>query len=125
MAICALRLGESGVFDLDSRIGGEACSLRQLLGHTAGFSDYGGLKSYRDAVAVGGHLRRVAGCFPFRDIRRPTRTDHHTRQNAEVGLTLFDGSGIDYEEVRPGVGATQTRADRELQPFFNTMGNRR
>lgn len=54
IAICALRLGESGFVDLDRRIGGEAYSLRQLLGHTTGLPDYSGLKAYRDAVATGG-----------------------------------------------------------------------
>lgn len=53
IAICALKLSENGSLDLDSLIGGQVYTLRQLLNHTAGLPDYGALKDYHDAVAAG------------------------------------------------------------------------
>lgn len=53
IAICALRLSESGVLDLDSPLSGEPFTLRQLLTHTAGLPDYGAIPAYHQAVAAG------------------------------------------------------------------------
>lgn len=53
IAICALKLSENGILNLDSRLDGEPFTLRQLLAHTAGLPDYGILKSYHEAVAAG------------------------------------------------------------------------
>ena len=51
LAICAMRLLERGMLDLDSPRPGRTYTLRQLLQHRAGVPDYGGLKAYHDAVA--------------------------------------------------------------------------
>ncbi|CAM3868048.1 serine hydrolase domain-containing protein [Rahnella bruchi] len=53
IAICALKLCESRVVDLDSCTDGGAYTLRQLLNHTAGLPDYGALKTYHEAVDAG------------------------------------------------------------------------
>lgn len=52
IAICALRLFENGVIDLDARLNDEPYTLRQLLNHTAGLADYGALAEYRRGVAA-------------------------------------------------------------------------
>lgn len=52
VAICALRLAEAGMVDLDRPLGGHPFTLRQLLAQTAGVPDYTGLPAYRAAVAA-------------------------------------------------------------------------
>ncbi len=52
IAICALKLHESGKVDLDGEIPGERYTLRQLLNHTAGLPDYASLVDYHRAVAA-------------------------------------------------------------------------
>ncbi|MCM5560168.1 serine hydrolase [Pleomorphomonas sp. JP5] len=52
IAICALKLHESGKVDLDDEITGERFTLRQLLNHTAGLPDYASLVDYHRAVAA-------------------------------------------------------------------------
>ena len=52
IAICALKLVERGVLDLDARLDGEPYSLRQLLKHTSGLPDYGQFSEYHSAVAA-------------------------------------------------------------------------
>lgn len=52
IAICALKLHEHGVVDLDDRLDGERFTLRQLLNHTSGLPDYSILFDYRRAVAA-------------------------------------------------------------------------
>lgn len=54
IAICALRLGEQGLLDLDARLPEHDFTLRQLLNHTAGLPDYFSLTEYRQAVAEDG-----------------------------------------------------------------------
>jgi CubicO group peptidase (beta-lactamase class C family) len=54
IAICALKLHENDVVDLDTRLADEVYSLRQLLNHTAGLADYGALQEYRRDVAANG-----------------------------------------------------------------------
>jgi D-alanyl-D-alanine carboxypeptidase len=51
IAICALKLCENGVLDLDASLHGEIYTLRQLLNHTAGLADYSALPEYRRDVA--------------------------------------------------------------------------
>jgi len=51
IALCALKLHERGEVDLDHPLSGRRYNLRQLLQHTAGLPDYGGLKDYHAAVA--------------------------------------------------------------------------
>ena len=50
IAICALKLCEDGVFDLDAKIKGGTYTLRQLLVHTSGLPDYGQFTEYGVAV---------------------------------------------------------------------------
>jgi D-alanyl-D-alanine carboxypeptidase len=51
LAICALRLVEERLLDLDTLRPGKSFTLRQLLQHRAGVPEYGGLHAYREAVA--------------------------------------------------------------------------
>ena len=51
IATAALKLVEKGSLDLDTALPGRAFTLRQLLQHEAGLSDYGWLESYHRAVA--------------------------------------------------------------------------
>ena len=53
IAICALRLAEDGVVDLDQPLPGHAFSLAALLSHNARLPDYGQLPDYHRAVAAG------------------------------------------------------------------------
>jgi len=73
IAAAVLRLAEDGVLDLDAVDPDAGYSLRQLLQHTAGLPDYGGLADYHAAVAAGdepwsaGDLRdRIGDRRPFR-----------------------------------------------------------
>jgi len=50
VAICALKLVESGNLDLDTKLKGGPYTLRQLLKHTSGLPDYGQLSEYHSAV---------------------------------------------------------------------------
>ena len=52
IAICALKLSEAGVVDLDACLDGQPFTLRQLLNHTAGLADYGALADYHRDVAA-------------------------------------------------------------------------
>jgi D-alanyl-D-alanine carboxypeptidase len=52
IAICAVKLCENGMIDLDARVDDEAYTLRQLLNHTAGLADYNALPDYRRDVAA-------------------------------------------------------------------------
>ena len=52
IAICALKLCENGMIDLDARLDDETYTLRQLLNHTAGLADYCALPEYRRDVAA-------------------------------------------------------------------------
>ena len=63
MAACALRLVARGALELDEVLPGRPWTLRQLLQHRAGVSNYttGRLPAYREAVARGSvSLRRLA-----------------------------------------------------------------
>lgn len=53
IVLCALKLCERGELDLDRLLEGQSYTLRQLLAHTAGVPDYGGLAAYRRDVAAG------------------------------------------------------------------------
>lgn len=53
IALCALKLCARGDLDLDMRPDGQSYTLRQLLAHTAGVPDYGGLADYQRDVAAG------------------------------------------------------------------------
>ncbi|NPD20381.1 serine hydrolase domain-containing protein [Alterinioella nitratireducens] len=53
MSICALRLAEAGALDLEEPLPGRPYSILHLMAHRAGVRDYGGLESYRKAVASG------------------------------------------------------------------------
>lgn len=52
IAICALKLHERGLVDLDERLEGERFTLRHLLSHTSGLPDYSSLSDYHRAVAA-------------------------------------------------------------------------
>jgi len=51
IAASALRLAEQRFLDLDAPLAGRPYTARQLLRHTAGVGDYGGLPEYKAAVA--------------------------------------------------------------------------
>ena len=51
LAIVALRLVEDGRLELDGKRPGKPYTLRQLLQHRAGVTNYGGLEAYHRAVA--------------------------------------------------------------------------
>ena len=53
MAAAALKLHEEGRLELDTCVDQYSFTLRQLLRHTAGLGNYGGLKQYHDAVKRG------------------------------------------------------------------------
>jgi CubicO group peptidase (beta-lactamase class C family) len=53
LAAAALKLVAQGSCGLDDRIDGHPYTLRQLLQHRAGVPNYGGLRSYHDAVLRG------------------------------------------------------------------------
>jgi len=53
LAMCALRLVEEGALQLDAPRPGQPFTLRELLQHRSGVPNYGGLRSYHDAVARG------------------------------------------------------------------------
>lgn len=53
IAAAVLRLVDQGVLDLDARDPAGGWDLRELLQHTAGLPDYGGLADYHAAVAAG------------------------------------------------------------------------
>lgn len=53
IALCAMRLVESGAIGLDTRPDGAPYSLRHLLSHTSGLPDYGQLPDYHRAVTTG------------------------------------------------------------------------
>jgi D-alanyl-D-alanine carboxypeptidase len=53
IASAALVLVQQGRLTLDDAVAGQAYNLRQLLQHTAGLPDYGGLSEYHQAVASG------------------------------------------------------------------------
>ncbi|SFB07997.1 CubicO group peptidase, beta-lactamase class C family [Poseidonocella pacifica] len=53
IAICAVALAGDGSVDLDAALPGEDFTLRQLLAHSAGLRDYGGLAEYHRDVAAG------------------------------------------------------------------------
>lgn len=52
IAMCAVKLYERGEIDLDARLDGARCTLRQLLNQTAGLPDYSSLADYHKAVAA-------------------------------------------------------------------------
>jgi CubicO group peptidase (beta-lactamase class C family) len=52
IAICALKLHERGLVDLEEHLEGERFTLRQLLNHTSGLPDYSALSDYHRAVAA-------------------------------------------------------------------------
>lgn len=51
IAICTLKLVETGALKLDACLPGRPYSIRQLLQHRAGVPDYGSLATYHEAVA--------------------------------------------------------------------------
>ena len=51
IAICALKLVETHVLDLDAPLEEHPFTLRQLLGHSSGLPDYGPLEDYHAVVA--------------------------------------------------------------------------
>src|SRR5262249_53200366 len=55
IAAAALKLHEQGQLDLDAQVDSYPFTLRQLLRHTAGVGNYGGLAEYHQAVARGDH----------------------------------------------------------------------
>jgi CubicO group peptidase (beta-lactamase class C family) len=51
LAAAALALVADGCLALDAPVAGRPFTLRQLLQHTVGVPDYGGLRAYHEAVA--------------------------------------------------------------------------
>lgn len=78
IAIAALRLAEEGRLDLDAPRPGKAFTLRQLLSHRAGVTNYGRLAAYHEAVAL--------------------------RQDAWSREQLLEEAGADRLEFEPGAG---------------------
>jgi D-alanyl-D-alanine carboxypeptidase len=84
LAAAALALVGAGKLALDRQLSERPFTLRQLLQHTAGVPDYGGLRGYHEAVA--------RGDAPWSDERLLTRVD--------AGRLLFPpGQGWAYSNV--------------------------
>lgn len=84
IAICALKLADSGKIDLDAPIPGEPFTLRQLLNHTAGLPDYGSLRSYHSAV---------------RKNEEPWSRDDLLSATMAQGMRFASGQGWGYSNV--------------------------
>lgn len=52
IALCAMKLAEKGIIDLDEPLCQQPYSLRHLLRHTAGLADYGQIADYHRDVAL-------------------------------------------------------------------------
>lgn len=84
LAAAALALVARGTLALDRPIPGKPFTLRQLLQHTAGVPDYGGLRDYHDAVAR----------------RDPPWSEQALLARADAGRLLFPpGEGWAYSNV--------------------------
>lgn len=84
LAVCALRLVDEGALQLDTRRPGKPFTLRQLLQHRAGVPNYGGLRSYHDAVARGDQP------WPREQLLRATQADR---------LDFQPGAGWSYSNI--------------------------
>ena len=84
IAAAALALARDGALRLDDRLPGRPYSLRQLLQHRAGLADYGGLKSYRDAVS------RDEAAWPSSTLLREADAER---------LRYEPGRGWDYSNI--------------------------
>ena len=102
IAICALRLAENSVVDLDQPLPGQTFSLAALLSHDAGLPDYGQLPDYHRAVA--------AGDSPWSPAEMLERVNH-----AELAVDGWHYSNIGYMLAR---GHIEDRAHRPLNQLI-------
>ena len=84
LAAGALVLVAGGRLELDASLAGRPFTLRQLLQHTAGLPDYGGLPAYHEAVA-----RRA----------EPWSADELLRRVSSDTLLFSPGQGWAYSNV--------------------------
>ncbi len=96
IAAAALGLVRDGHLALDTPLAGEPYTLRQLLQHRAGLTDYGGLAAYHDAVAC------CADAWPVSELLARTDADELIYRPGE-GWTY---SNIGYLRVRRLIEAT-------------------
>jgi len=84
IAICALKLAETGRIHLDQPMWTQRFTLRQLLCHTAGLPDYGSLCAYHQAV---------------QNDDEPWARDDLLQATLEQGELFAPGSGWSYSNV--------------------------
>ncbi|MEL6588250.1 MAG: serine hydrolase domain-containing protein, partial [Pseudomonadota bacterium] len=127
IAATALRLAERHVVALDAPMS-EGWTLRDLLAHRAGLSDYGPLPAYKQAVAAGDPPWSPAEVLAR--VGPPTHRPREIWRYSNVGYMLArarleDATGRSLgsllsQEVLAPLGLTQTRLSAGVEPDWST-----